>query len=152
MVNELTALLISLRRQVRLTLAFTVLCVPAACGQSPRAVMPKRTEAVRVETASGPLVGREQKGVRDFLGIPFAAPPVGPLRWRAPQAVALWSLARDATRRGRACAQLKGGGVVAGSGDDCQILNMWTPVGAGQRLPVLFWIPGAPPSAGLATR
>lgn len=88
------------------------------------------------------VVGREQDGVREFLGIPFAAPPVGALRWRAPQSVAPWSIPRDATRRARACTQLKRGGVGAESGEDCLTLNVWTPVGAGQRLPVLVWIHG----------
>src|SRR5688572_25370152 len=142
MANEPTAPLIPLRRQMCLLLAFAVLCVPAACGHTTPVVMPNRTQSVRVVTASGPLVGREHNGVREFLGIPFAAPPVGALRWRAPQSVAPWSIPRDATRRARACTQLKRGGAVAESGEDCLTLNVWTPVGAGQRLPVLVWIHG----------
>ena len=62
--------------------------------------------ATQVKIDSGPVAGAVSDGVLSFKGIPFAAPPVGALRWRAPQPVTAWSGVRPATEYGHDCMQL----------------------------------------------
>ncbi|WP_102126374.1 carboxylesterase/lipase family protein [Deinococcus planocerae] len=98
---------------------------------------------VRVQVAQGTLVGREQSGVRVFQGVPYAAPPVGELRWRAPQPALGWTGERDAARPGAACPQTRPpqiGGGLRGS-EDCLSLNVAAP-SAALRAPVMVWIHG----------
>jgi para-nitrobenzyl esterase len=86
--------------------------------------------------------------VRVFRGIPFAAPPVGPLRWKAPQPVASWTGVRKADAWGTRCVQAAMWGMPlvsreAGMGEDCLYLNVWTTArGPGEKRPVLFVIHG----------
>jgi para-nitrobenzyl esterase len=81
-----------------------------------------------------------------YKGIPFAAPPVGNLRWRAPQAPSHWQGVRNATEFGSICMQVVGGrGPVGGAGpkpsEDCLYLNVWTAAkSAGEKRPVLVWL------------
>jgi para-nitrobenzyl esterase len=95
-------------------------------------------------------------GVREYLGIPFAAPPVGNLRWRPPQPVTPWQGVRVADRFSPACKQRQydanssswNRGLIDTS-EDCLYVNVWTPAGsAGERLPVLVWIYGGGGTAG----
>jgi len=93
--------------------------------------------------------------VRIFKGIPYAAPPVGPLRWKAPQPVAGWASVRDATAFGPRCMQgnIFGDMVFRDSGpsEDCLYLNVWSTVPEGKKqplLPVMVWIYGGGFAAG----
>ncbi|HEX5505524.1 MAG TPA: carboxylesterase family protein [Thermomicrobiales bacterium] len=100
-----------------------------------------------VDTASGKVRGRLEGGVARFLGLPFAAPPTGERRFRAPAPVAPWSGARDATAPGPACPQRLSGGSAwiyeddGGPDEDCLYLNVWAPGRDGAR-PVLVWFHG----------
>jgi para-nitrobenzyl esterase len=92
-----------------------------------------------------------------FLGIPFAAPPVGPLRWHAPKDPPAWSGTRRATRFGNQCTQLSGlfdptadpanFGKITGS-EDCLYLNVFRPNSSQSSLPVFYWIYGGANLAG----
>lgn len=110
-----------------------------------------------VQTTSGLLAGKSAGGVDAFLGVPFAAPPVGALRWRAPQPVVAASGKVDAARFGAACYQ----GVAEPWGpytrefiaappiaEDCLFLNLWKPSKARGPLPVLVYIHGGAFSGG----
>ena len=113
-----------------------------------------------VKTDAGLLSGTAgtAPGVRVFKGIPFAAPPTGSLRWRAPQPVAKWTGVRKADTFGTVCLQPKGVGRVNVSVDlpdspaaseDCLYLNVWTAAAsASERRPVLVWIFGGAYSEG----
>ena len=101
-----------------------------------------------VDTASGRVAGTQAEAIAVFRGLPYAAPPVGALRWRAPQPVAVWPGTRDATKVGPACPQkrglsLEGGGDPGTLDEDCLNLNVFTPrAEPGARLPVVVWLHG----------
>ncbi len=102
---------------------------------------------VRVENGLLAVPGAESHGVRVFRGVPFAAPPVGPLRWQPPQAPIPWKGVRPVDRFGANAMQAKVYGDLdpfkQGVSEDCLFLNIWTPAeGSGERLPVFFWIHG----------
>jgi len=97
-----------------------------------------------VKTTDGPVVGPEMRGVYRFLGIPYAKPPIGELRWMPPQPVAKWTGVRIATKFGPTCAQVTTLGPFAGppnSNEDCLYLNVFTQDVKAKR-PVLVWIHG----------
>jgi len=103
---------------------------------------PAAADSPVVRTDAGLVRGVATDGLRQFEGIPFAAPPVGALRWRAPRAVTPWHGVRDATEPGSQCAQLApayGGSTTYV--EDCLYLNVTAPNRRGQR-PVLVWLHG----------
>ncbi|MDY0977192.1 carboxylesterase family protein [Massilia sp. CFBP9012] len=104
-------------------------------------------EPVPVATASGPVIGATLRGIESWLGIPYAAPPVGPLRWQPPQPVKPWTTPIKANTLPSSCAQNADLGVFAraGGSEDCLYLNVHRSANAarsGQKLPVFVWIHG----------
>jgi para-nitrobenzyl esterase len=97
-----------------------------------------------VRTADGAVRGLRGGAVDEFLGIPYAAPPVGALRWQPPQPAASWSGVRDATQFAPHCPQLPGPFGEASTSEDCLFLNVFAPSGwrPGSRYPVMVWIHG----------
>lgn len=103
----------------------------------------------QVKTANGTVEGTSDKssGVRTFKGIPFAAPPVGNLRWQAPQPVKNWKGVRKTDQFGPRCMQRPIFGDMGfrsnGMSEDCLYLNVWTPAKSSkERLPVLVYFYG----------
>ena len=114
-------------------------------------------QAVTVQTDRGAVVGQSGR-VNTFLGLPYAAPPVGELRWKAPQPVTPWNIPRDASKVANICPQtvlalfaLPGEtpGDVVGN-EDCLYLNVYAPkaANASSQLPVMVWIHGGSFTAG----
>src|SRR5881397_4285712 len=95
-----------------------------------------------VETESGAVRGQLQNGVRRFLGIPYAAPPVGALRWQPAAPPPSWTTPREATRAGAACPQIVPVVNVATGSEDCLFLNVFSPEQPRKRAPVMVWIHG----------
>jgi para-nitrobenzyl esterase len=109
-----------------------------------------QTSPVRAQTApvvpidTGKLSGRDEGDVTVFRGIPYAAPPVGPLRWKAPRPAIAWTGVRDAKAYGNACPQMtrpEAWAQVGKQGEDCLFLNVWRPKRAG-KYPVMVFIHG----------
>jgi para-nitrobenzyl esterase len=102
--------------------------------------------APQVTIDSGTLRGTSTAGVVAFKGIPFAAPPIGALRWRAPQPAAHWAGVRDASQYGHDCMQTPFPSDAAPLGtppsEDCLYANVWKPAGSARKLPVMVWIYG----------
>lgn len=128
---------------------FMLLAAGLASGEQ----APVSRQAPVAHVNSGSVSGVQQGGVAAFLGMPFAAPPVGTGRWRAPNPVKPWQGARDASHFGASCYQAltpEGFGpwkhefVVQGEvSEDCLFVNVWTPqVDTNAHLPVFVWIHG----------
>src|SRR5580765_7427066 len=101
----------------------------------------------QVKTHSGAVEGKDDGKVKSFLGIPYAQPPVGDLRWKAPQPVAKWNGVKKAAEFGFHCMQGRVFGDMVfhdpGQNEDCLTLNVWVPdKHAEPKLPVMVWIYG----------
>jgi para-nitrobenzyl esterase len=112
------------------------------------------SESVTVHVASGDLAGRVRDGIATYLGVPYAAPPVGDLRWRAPAPAPAWTGVRDASDFGASCMQSElpsftpPGSRAATMSEDCLTLNVWTQAAGPQRRPVMVWLHGGGNIAG----
>ncbi len=121
----------------------TVLCSIMLASVALRAAEP----SLQVMTQAGLVQGKNQENVRAFLGIPYAAPPIGPLRWRPPQPAAKWDGIKMATEFGPRPMQPSFFKDMIfrdpGCSEDCLSLNLWTPAKtANAKLPVMVWIYG----------
>ena len=116
-------------------------------------------DPLKVKTEQGKVAGKtiNDGKVKAFLGLPYAAPPVGDLRWKAPVPLAKWKGVRDASKFGGHCFQ---GHIYndmtfpdAGESEDCLYLNVYAPADAksNSKLPVMFWIHGGGYSGGSAS-
>jgi para-nitrobenzyl esterase len=112
--------------------------------EEPPASCPPATSPT-LETSTGCVLGAVTPTGQAFLGVPYAEPPVGPLRWRPPVPKAAWEAPRDGSAFGPVCPQATGtldGELGPGDGEeDCLTLNVWRPAGA-QGLPILFFTHG----------
>ncbi|HEY2707825.1 MAG TPA: carboxylesterase family protein [Caulobacteraceae bacterium] len=134
-------------------LKFVTLCLAmaltAACA---RAETPPPTP-VKIE--SGLLQGvATDAGTVAYKGVPYAAAPVGPLRWRPPQPMPAWTGVRSAVGFGPVCPQTPGLGVpaIAVQSEDCLFLNVWAPSPPARPAPVMVWIHGGGDDGGTATQ
>jgi para-nitrobenzyl esterase len=148
-IRRRVALRIAQRRRLIVATYLTVFAVvlTAIChGQSDNA--PR--EIVKVE--SGLLRGISGVATVRFLGVPYAAPPVGPLRWAPPQPIAPWREVRDATKAASPCAQEPGEVAGGSTNEDCLYLNIVAPRGAtkDRQKAVMVWLHGGGFSSGTA--
>ena len=132
-------------------LAGTVAC--AGGGTQPAAphTLSLWTGDALVQTLYGPVKGFvDQSDTWIWKAIPYAKPPVGPLRWKAPQDPDPWNVTRAETEFCSECTQYNISNSVAGS-EDCLYLNIWRPQSEQTNLPVYFWIHGGGNSMGTAS-
>jgi para-nitrobenzyl esterase len=107
-----------------------------------------RAAADIVTIEGGKVAGTSDRGVRVFKGIPYAAPPVGELRWKPPQPAPVWPDVRDGSTFGAECPQTQYPETsiyvrpLQRQSEDCLFLNVWTAAASGERRPVLVWIHG----------
>ena len=129
-------------------LAIAFVAVLVGCTQSKETAV-----ALEVKTQYGVLQGFEEDGVKKFLGVPFAQPPVGELRWKAPQPVQNWEGVRQAKQFGDDPMQPNIFGDMSfrgpGRSEDCLYLNIWTTAATtADALPVLIYFNGGGLMAG----
>jgi para-nitrobenzyl esterase len=124
-------------------LAALCLAVAAPFGHAAEATRP-------VQVTGGEIAGLRAGALNTWLGIPFAAPPVGKLRWRAPQPVVPWHGVRQAQGFAPACAQTAEW-ITHPKSEDCLYLNVWAPAAA-RKLPVIVWIHGGGYYGGTAAQ
>jgi para-nitrobenzyl esterase len=134
---------------VSAVIAGLTVALTSGASATPRAATssakPACSAGTVVKTKDGPVCGTTSGGVTSYLGIPYAAPPVGKLRWKPPQPVKPWTTTLEATQQGLGC--LSPGfptGVAADTSENCLWLEVQEPakVPAGEKLPVMFEIHG----------
>ncbi|MFF4319259.1 carboxylesterase/lipase family protein [Streptomyces sp. NPDC001568] len=143
---------VAARRLLGATLALLALLAPTV----PAAALPVGSSRPVVAVAQGGVRGQDRDGAQEFLGVPYAAPPVGAARLRAPGAAPRWSGVREAVRQAPACLQFSPFGLrdPAAADEDCLYLDVYRPRDArpGARLPVILWMHGGAYSQGTGTQ
>lgn len=136
-----------MKKTARLSILFLCGIILAAllfaCGKNDTAEEPKTEDPKIVETQYGTIKGAAEDGIITFKGVPFAAPPVGDLRFKAPQEPAAWEEIKDCTSFAPSAVQPN---EISGikQDEDCLYLNIWSPEDARKKknLPVFIWIHG----------
>jgi len=124
---------------------FTAAGLLAFAAAASAAAQGPEDQRLTVQTASGTVEGVVENGLEAWLGLPYASPPTGPLRWRPPAPVKSWVGVRKASTLPGSCSQNGDLGVFAkaGGSEDCLYLNIYRPAGGvHDKLPVLVWIHG----------
>jgi para-nitrobenzyl esterase len=116
-----------------------VVTLPSAHAVATAGGAPPCATGTTVQTASGPVCGIVQDGVVSYFSVPYAAAPVGHLRWAPPQQHAPWTTTFEATQPGPVCPQpgIAGEPAPANQSEDCLTLNVQRPTGSASRLPVI---------------
>lgn len=130
----------------------SLLAILSACGSGQGdSVDDTITDAI--PTDHGSVSGFQDQQTMAYLGIPFAAPPVGPLRWQPPTEPKIWQGTRQATAFSPPCPQVDDNGAVIGN-EDCLYLNVWKPLAAsaGANLPVMVFVHGGGNTQGSASK
>ena len=120
------------------------------------AAAPAAAQIAQAPVTGGEVAGSVAGGLSVFKGVPFAAPPVGELRWKAPQPVAPWPGVRQTTAFGAGCMQnpvmARQMGADVPLSEDCLFIDVWTPAKTpGERLPVIAWIYGGGFNGGMTS-
>jgi para-nitrobenzyl esterase len=131
------------RRSLAVIAALGLAAATAACAGQASAGPAHTRAALVVRVADGQIRGKTAGRTDEYLGIPYAAPPVGQLRWAPPQPPASWPRIRPATAFAPHCPQPAGVFGQASTSEDCLYLNVFAPaVNRGSDLPVMVWIHG----------
>jgi para-nitrobenzyl esterase len=123
------------------SLLVVLLCLTAAAPSAPV-----------IDIQQGRLSGTSDAGIEVFRGIPYAQPPIGALRWHAPETALPWSNTRTATNFGHACLQEPRPSLGTAPSEDCLYLNVWRPSVIPAPIPVLLWIHGGGDLGGAASQ
>jgi para-nitrobenzyl esterase len=132
------------RRSAAVIAVGALAAATVSCGGQMAASHPHRSHsALVVGLTDGQIRGKRTGGTDEYLGIPYAAPPVGALRWQPPQPPAHWHGIRTATQFAPHCPQPAGVFGRASTSEDCLYLNVFAPAGhRDSALPVMVWIHG----------
>jgi para-nitrobenzyl esterase len=131
----------------------SIMALALAAASTPAMTMAQISQA---DVTGGRIAGAVLDKISEFKGIPFAAPPVDALRWKAPQPIKPWSGVRQTTAFGPACLQDPAQGNRMAPGvlfnEDCLFLDIWTPAKtSGEKLPVIAWIYGGGFTGGMTS-